>query len=140
MTSSEVKWRETGSDGGVATKADDIEATSGRITDNTYTIGGLKSDTEYTITVTVVNPAGSMANQLITFTIENGNKYTEHIQYNSFFPTSAGIFYYAFHFFRHIYILQEYLNCCRNTPFSEFSTCAGSMFPAHLKNVGHFSI
>ena len=73
MTSSEVKWRETGSDGGVA---DDNEGTSGRITNNTYTIGGLKSDTEYTITVTVFNPAGSMANQLITFTIENGNIYT----------------------------------------------------------------
>ena len=76
MTSSEVKWRETGSDDGVATKADDNEGTSGRITDNTYTIGGLKSDTEYTITVTVVNPAGSMTSQLITFTIENGNTYT----------------------------------------------------------------
>ena len=27
----------------------------------------------------------------------------------SFFPTHAGIFYHAFHFFRHICILQEYL-------------------------------
>ena len=76
MTSSEVKWRETGSDGGVATKADDNEGSSGRITDNTYTIEGLKSDTKYTITVTVVNPAGNMTSQLITFTTENGNKYT----------------------------------------------------------------
>ena len=83
MTSSEVKWRETGSDGGVATKAIDNEGTSGRITDNTYTIGGLKSDTEYTITVTVVNPAGSMTSQLITFTNENGIKYTAivHVQH-----------------------------------------------------------
>ena len=75
VTSSEVKWRETVSDDGVSTKADDNEGTSGRITDTTYTIGGLKSDTEYTITVTVVNPAGSMTSQLIT-TIENGIKYT----------------------------------------------------------------
>ena len=43
----------------MATKADDNEGTSGRITDNTYTIGGLKSDTEYTITVTVFNPLGN---------------------------------------------------------------------------------
>ena len=73
VTSSEVKWQETGSDGGVATKADDNEGTSGRITDNTYTIGGLKSDTEYTITVTVVNPAGSMSSPPITRTTEKGN-------------------------------------------------------------------
>ena len=72
MIYSEVKWQETVSDGGVATKADDNEGTSGRITDNTYTIGGLKSDTEYTITVTVVNPAGSMANS-ITRSTEKGN-------------------------------------------------------------------
>ena len=75
MTSSEVRWRETGSDGGVATKADDSEGTSSRITDNTYTIEGLMSDTEYTITVTVFNTAGYMTSQLIS-TIENGNKYT----------------------------------------------------------------
>ena len=79
MTSSEVRWQETGSDGGVATKADDSEGTSGRITDNTYTIGGLKSDTEYTITVIVFNPAGNTTSQLIMIsTIENGNKYTHH--------------------------------------------------------------
>ena len=71
-----MKWRETGSNGGVATKANDDEETSGRITDNTYTIGGLKSDTEYTITVTVVNPLGNMTSQLIIFTVENGIKYT----------------------------------------------------------------
>ena len=73
VTSSEVKWRETGSDGGVATKADDNEGTSGRITDNTYTIGGLKSDTEYTITVTLVNSAGSMTSPPITRITEKGN-------------------------------------------------------------------
>ena len=71
-----MEWRETVSDGGVATKTDDNEGTSGRITDNTYTIGGLKSDTEYTITVTVFNPLGNMTSQLLTFTIENGIKYT----------------------------------------------------------------
>ena len=76
VTSSVVEWQETGSDGGVATKANDNEGTSGRITDNTYTIGGLKSDTEYTITVTVVNPLGNMTSQLITFTNEKGNEYT----------------------------------------------------------------
>ena len=71
-----MKWRETGSNGGVATKADDNEGTSGRIPGYTYTIGGLKSDTEYTITVTVVNPLGNMTSQLLTFTNENGIKYT----------------------------------------------------------------
>ena len=72
VTSSEVKWRETGSDSGVATKAND-EGTSGRITDNTYTIGGLKSDTRYTITVTVFNPAGSMTSPPITRSTQKGN-------------------------------------------------------------------
>ena len=71
-----MKWRETVSGGGVATKADDNEGTSGRITDNTYTIGRLKGDTEYTITVTLVNPLGNMTSQLIIFTNKNGNKYT----------------------------------------------------------------
>ena len=75
VTYSEVKWQET-SDGSVATKADDNEGTSGRITDNTYTIRGLKGDTKYTIRVTVFNPLGNMSSQLITFTIENGIKYT----------------------------------------------------------------
>ena len=65
VTYSEVVWQEVG----VTTKADDnhvrVDAP-----DNTYTIGGLKSDTEYTITVTVVNPAGSMTSQPITHTTE----------------------------------------------------------------------
>ena len=52
----------------------------------------------------------------------------------SFFPTHAGIFYYAFHFFRHICILQEYFLHI----FSEFPTRAGNMFLVHLKSVGHF--
>ena len=70
VTSSELVWRETGSDGSVTTD----EGTSGRIAGNTYTIAGLKINTEYTITVTVSNPAGSI-NQFIVVTIEKG-KYT----------------------------------------------------------------
>ena len=65
VTYSEVVWREVG----VTTKADDnhvrVDAPG-----NTYTIEGLKSDTRYTITVTVVNPAGSMTSQPITHTTE----------------------------------------------------------------------
>ena len=64
VTYSEVKWGEDG----VTTKADDspvrVDAP-----DNTYTIGGLKSDTKYTITVTVVNPAG-IETSSITHTTE----------------------------------------------------------------------
>ena len=65
VTYSEVLWREVG----VTTKADDNHVrvnTPG----NTYTIGGLNSNTPYTITVTVVNPAGSMTSQPITRTTE----------------------------------------------------------------------
>ena len=59
VTYSEVEWREAG----VTTKADDnpvrINAPG-----NTYTIEGLKSDTPYTITVIVVNPAGNMTSSI----------------------------------------------------------------------------
>ena len=59
VTYSEVEWGEAG----VTTKADDspvrVDAP-----DNTYTIEGLKSDTKYTITVTVVNPAGNMTSSI----------------------------------------------------------------------------
>ena len=67
VTYSEVEWREAG----VTTKADDSPV---RINapDNTYTIEGLKSDTKYTITVTVVNPAGRETIS-ITHTTEKGN-------------------------------------------------------------------
>ena len=65
VTYSEVEWREAG----VTTKADDntvrINAPG-----NTHTIEGLKSDTKYTITVTVVNPAGNMTSS-ITRTTQN---------------------------------------------------------------------
>ena len=74
VTYSEVVWRETVSDGGVATKADDtVKNKTIDAPGNTYTIGGLKSDTEYTITVTVVNPAGSMISPPITRSTEKGN-------------------------------------------------------------------
>ena len=66
-THSEVVWREAG----VTTKADDnpvrVDAPG-----STYTIEGLKSNTPYTITVTVVNPAGNMTSS-ITLTTEKGN-------------------------------------------------------------------
>ena len=64
---SEVEWQEAG----VTTKADDspvrVDAPG-----NTYTIEGLKSNTPYTITVTVVNPAGRVTSS-ITHTTEKGN-------------------------------------------------------------------
>ena len=67
-TYSDVLWREAC----VTTKADDnpvrVDAP-----DNTYTVGGLKSNTPYTITVTVVNPAGSMISPAITRSTEKGN-------------------------------------------------------------------
>ena len=73
VTYSEVKWREAG----VTTKAEDnlvrVDAPG-----NTYTIGELKSDTRYTITVTVVNPAGSMTSPSTTHTTEKGN-YNYHL-------------------------------------------------------------
>ena len=65
VTYSKVEWRAAD----VTTKADDnpvrVEAPG-----NTYTIEGLKSNTPYTITVTVVNPAGSMTSS-ITRTTED---------------------------------------------------------------------
>ena len=67
LTSSEVMWREAGA----TTKADDnrvrVDAPG-----NTYTIGGLKSNTQYSITVTVFNPAGSITSS-ISHTTEKGN-------------------------------------------------------------------
>ena len=67
-----VVWREVG----VTTKADDnpvrVDAPG-----NTYTIGGLKSNTPYTITVTVFNPAGSTTSQPITHTTEKSKYYLQ---------------------------------------------------------------
>ena len=68
VTYSEVVWREAG----VTTKADDnpvrVDAP-----DNIYTIGGLESNTPYTITDAVVNRAGSMTSPPITRSTEKGN-------------------------------------------------------------------
>ena len=58
VTSSEVMWREASS--GTS------EGTSGSLTDTSYTIDQLKSNTIYTITVTVSNTAGSTDSQPIT--------------------------------------------------------------------------
>ena len=41
--------------------------------ESTYTIQGLKSNTVYTITVTVFNPAGSMTSPSINVSTEMGN-------------------------------------------------------------------
>ena len=68
MTYFEVEWREAG----VTTNNPVRINTPG----NTFTIEGLKSNTPYTITVTVVNPAGSVTSQPITRTTEKGIKYT----------------------------------------------------------------
>ena len=71
VTSSEVKWQETSSDGSVTT-----DETSDRIAGNTYTIEGLKNNTEYTITVTVYNPAGYEESQpIVITTTEKGKTY-----------------------------------------------------------------
>ena len=67
VTSSEVEWRETGSDGSVTT-----DEGSGRIAGNTFTIKGLKNNAEYTITVTVYNLAGFEESQSIVITTEKG--------------------------------------------------------------------
>ena len=66
VSSSEVKWRESGSDGS--------DETSDRIADDTHTIGGLKNNTEYTITVTVYNPAGFEESQPIVITTTEKGK------------------------------------------------------------------
>ena len=58
VTSSEVMWREASS--GTS------EGTSGSLTDTSYTIDQLESNTIYTITVTVSNIVGSTDSQPIT--------------------------------------------------------------------------
>ena len=55
VTSSEVMWREASS--GTS------EGTSGRLTDTSYTIDQLESNTIYNITVTVSNTVGSTDSQ-----------------------------------------------------------------------------
>ena len=68
VSSSEVEWQETGSDGS--------NERSDRIAGNTYTTKGLKNNTEYTITVTVYNPAGYEESQpIVITTTEKGKTY-----------------------------------------------------------------
>ena len=62
-------WRVLNNRGGSTTKADDDEGssgTSGSITSTQYTIKDLKSGTNYSITVTVTNAAGSSTSEAIT--------------------------------------------------------------------------
>ena len=60
VTSSEVMWREASS--GTS------EGTSGRLTDTSYTIDQLESNTIYTITVTVSNTVGTDSQPIIIST------------------------------------------------------------------------
>ena len=61
-------WRVFNNRGGSTTKADGDEGsgTSGTIPSTQYTIGNLKSSTNYTITVRVTNAAGSSTSEPIT--------------------------------------------------------------------------
>ena len=65
VTSSEVMWREASS--GTS------EGTSGSLTDTSYTIDQLESNTDYTITVTVSNTAGSTDSQPIIISTSNSH-------------------------------------------------------------------
>ena len=66
VTSSEVMWRvfrgDDGSGGGSTTETDEDDegsGSSGSITSTSYTVQDLKSSTNYSLTVTVTNVAGS---------------------------------------------------------------------------------
>ena len=59
-------WRVLNNRGGSTTKADDDEGSSDSITSTSYTIEKLKSGTNYSITVTVTNAAGSSKSEPIT--------------------------------------------------------------------------
>ena len=65
VTSSEVMWREASS--GTS------EGTSGSLTDTSYTIDQLESNTIYTITVTVSNTAGSTDSQPVIISTSNSH-------------------------------------------------------------------
>ena len=58
-------WRVFNNRGGSTTKADD-QGSSDSITSTSYTIEKLKSGTNYSITVTVTNAAGSSKSEPIT--------------------------------------------------------------------------
>ena len=69
MTSYEVMWQKSSSSArsnSPSTRAEDGVGTSGEISDTSYTIEGLESDTLYSITVRVTNPAGSNVSQPIS--------------------------------------------------------------------------
>ena len=70
VTSSEVMWQ-TSSSSGPTTRAES-EGTSGSITDTSYTIEGLESNTTYIITVTVTNVAGSTTSPPLNITTTEG--------------------------------------------------------------------
>ena len=63
VTSSEVMWREASS--GTS------EGTSGSLTDTSYTIDQLESTTDYNVTVTVSNTAGSTDSQPVIISTSN---------------------------------------------------------------------
>ena len=65
VTSSEVMWREASS--GTS------EGTSGSLTDTSYTIDQLESNTDYNVTVTVSNTAGSTDSQPIIISTSNSH-------------------------------------------------------------------
>ena len=69
VISSEVMWRVFSSGGGSGSSADDEgSGTSGNITSTSYTIQELESGTNYSITVTVANAAGSTVSHPILIT------------------------------------------------------------------------
>ena len=72
VTSSEVMWQVFSSGGGSGSTSeaadDDGSGTSGSITSTSYTIQELESGTNYSITVTVANAAGSTVSHPILIT------------------------------------------------------------------------
>ena len=83
VTSYEVMWQKSSSSSAgsnsPSTRAEDGVGTSGEISDGStsYTIEGLESDTLYSITVRVTNPAGSNVSQPISVsTLVEGGTYT----------------------------------------------------------------
>ena len=74
VTNSEVLWRVFGSS---STTEADGSGTSGSITSTSYTIQELESGTKYSITVTVINAAGStVSHPILIATSEEDSMYT----------------------------------------------------------------
>ena len=83
VTSSEVMWRvfSSGGGSGSTSEAEDDEGsgTSGSITSTSYTIQELESGTNYSITVTVANAAGStVSHPILIATSEEDSMYISH--------------------------------------------------------------